>query len=135
MKPIAPQAVQGQFASPLGALHLLASPHGLLGTWFERQAHFPDLRSYPRQDAHPLIVLACQQLQAYFDKKSTHFSVPLDASAGTPFQQSVWTALQTQGGAGRRGGRGAQSLEHHRAVPPRAGRGRGAHRLRGRPGP
>ena len=69
MKPIAPQAVQGQFASPLGALHLLASPHGLLGAWFEGQAHFPDLRSYPRQDAHPLI-------------------------AGTPFQQSVWTALQ-----------------------------------------
>ena len=94
MQRLVTQAVQGQFASPLGALHLLASPHGLLGAWFEGQAHFPDLRSYPRQDAHPLIVLACQQLQAYFDKKSTHFSVPLDASAGTPFQKSVWTALQ-----------------------------------------
>ena len=94
MQRLVTQAVQGQFASPLGALHLLASPHGLLGAWFEGQAHFPDLRSYPRQDAHPLIVLACQQLQAYFDKKSPCFSLPLDASAGTPFQQSVWNALQ-----------------------------------------
>ena len=94
MQRLVTQAVQGQFASPLGALHLLASPHGLLGAWFEGQAHFPDLRSYPRQDAHPLIVLACQQLQAYFDKKSLCFSLPLDESPGTPFQQSVWNALQ-----------------------------------------
>lgn len=95
MKPIATQAVQGPFASPLGTMHLLASPHGLLGAWFEGQAHFPELHAYPHDAAHPLIVLACQQLQAYFDKKSTHFSVPLDARAGTPFQQSVWTALQS----------------------------------------
>ena len=95
MKSIATQAVQGPFASPLGTMHLLASPHGLLGAWFEGQAHFPELHVYPHDTAHPLIVLACQQLQAYFDKKSTHFSVPLDARAGTPFQQSVWTALQS----------------------------------------
>jgi len=95
MKPIATPAVQGPFASPLGTMHLLASPHGLLGAWFEGQAHFPELHAYTHDAAHPLIVLACQQLQAYFDKKSTHFSVPLDARAGTPFQQSVWTALQS----------------------------------------
>ena len=95
MKPIATQAVQGPFASPLGTIHLLASPHGLLGAWFEGQAHFPELHAYPQDAAHPVIALACQQLQAYFDKKSTHFSVPLDARAGTPFQQSVWTALQS----------------------------------------
>lgn len=94
MKTIASPAVQGQFASPLGPLFLLASPTGLLGAWFGGQAHFPDLGAYPHQPGHPLIVLACQQLQAYFDKKSMHFSVPLDARAGTPFQQSVWAALQ-----------------------------------------
>ena len=95
MQKLNTQAVQGRFASPLGTMHLLASPHGLLGAWFEGQAHFPVLRDYPQQQENALIALACDQLQAYFDQKTSYFSIPLDARMGTPFQQSVWSVLQS----------------------------------------
>ena len=36
---------------------------------------------------------AVEELQAYFARKRSTFSVPLDLSQGTPFQQSVWQAL------------------------------------------
>ena len=37
---------------------------------------------------------ACRQLQQYAAGKSVRFTVPLDLSAGTPFQQAVWQTLR-----------------------------------------
>ncbi len=41
----------------------------------------------------PLLDKAAAQLQEYFNGKRTHFDLPLSL-AGTPFQRSVWSALQ-----------------------------------------
>ena len=46
------------------------------------------------QDASPLLDAAEAQLREYFAGTRRDFSLPL-APAGTPFQQSVWQALQT----------------------------------------
>jgi methylated-DNA-[protein]-cysteine S-methyltransferase len=43
---------------------------------------------------HAVLQLATQQLQEYFAGQRQHFDLPLDMSSGTPFQQSVWRALQ-----------------------------------------
>lgn len=40
-----------------------------------------------------LIDKTCQQLDEYFAGQHTVFDLPLDISAGTAFQQQVWTAL------------------------------------------
>ena len=44
-------------------------------------------------EPHPLLERAVEQLQEYFAAKRQQFDLPL-APAGTPFQQSVWSALQ-----------------------------------------
>jgi methylated-DNA-[protein]-cysteine S-methyltransferase len=82
--------------SPLGPLLLAASPHGLCGVWFTDQRHRPsatDVDRWADGAAHPVLQATAQQLQRYFQGQSTCFDVPLDLSAGTPFQQSVWRAL------------------------------------------
>jgi methylated-DNA-[protein]-cysteine S-methyltransferase len=49
-----------------------------------------------RDDAHPLLVEAVRQLQAYFDHDLKEFDLPLEP-AGTPFQHLVWEQLQKIG--------------------------------------
>jgi len=47
------------------------------------------------RDAHgetPLLLRACAQLQAYFDRELTEFDLPL-APTGTPYQRRIWQAL------------------------------------------
>lgn len=40
-------------------------------------------------------LLQCvEELEAYFEGKLEQFTVPLEISSGTPFQQKVWQALQ-----------------------------------------
>jgi methylated-DNA-[protein]-cysteine S-methyltransferase len=85
-----------QWNSPLGPMILAASDLGLCGVWFEGQRHGPSverLRSWTCVTTHPLLQEASAQLQAYFKGDLSHFDLPLDLSAGTPFQQSVWQAL------------------------------------------
>lgn len=92
MTPILTQS----YNSPLGPMILAASDMGLCGVWFEGQRHGPSdecLRSWTSVTAHPLLQEASAQLQAYFKRDLSHFDLPLDLSAGTPFQQSVWQAL------------------------------------------
>ena len=48
----------------------------------------------PETAATPLLLKAATQLREYFAGTRRDFSLPL-APAGTPFQQSVWQALQT----------------------------------------
>ena len=44
---------------------------------------------------HAIALLTIAELEAYFAGRLTSFSVPLDLSTGTKFQQTVWRALLT----------------------------------------
>jgi len=83
--------------TPLGPLQLARTDSGLCGAWFvEDQKHAPDpARFAPEQNNpdDPLLQLVAQQLAAYFRGQLHTFDVPLDLSAGTPFQQAVWRSL------------------------------------------
>lgn len=96
--------IYAEFDSPQGKLYLAATPRGLAGMWFTDQRHLPDVTSWQRVDnsaqqnsqtAAQLQVLhdAIAQLQTYFAGELQSFDLPLDLSAGTAFQQSVWQAL------------------------------------------
>ena len=82
--------------SPLGPMILAASDLGLCGVWFEGQRHGPTdehMQGWTTNTGHPLLQKASAQLLAYFAGHISHFDLPLDLSAGTAFQQSVWQAL------------------------------------------
>jgi len=71
--------------SPLGRLTLCASDDGLTGIDFSRGL-------LGTRCEHSLLDRCKAQLAEYFAGTRTTFDLPL-ASAGTPFQQSVWDAL------------------------------------------
>ena len=93
MKPFDPHAVQSTYRSPLGRIHLLANAHALLGLWFEGQDHFPALDHFPSVTTYPVHAIAHTQLHEYFSQQRQAFSLPLDYSVGTDFQQAVWRQL------------------------------------------
>ncbi|MGA8516411.1 MAG: methylated-DNA--[protein]-cysteine S-methyltransferase [Burkholderiaceae bacterium] len=78
--------------SPLGDILLAATTEGLCGLWFDGQKHMPDMTDW--QPGHNAVIeRARQQMQQYFARQRDTFDLPLDLSAGTPFQQAVWQAL------------------------------------------
>lgn len=83
--------------TPLGAMRLACSPTGLCGAWFvDEQKHAPSSDQFlPENDRpeDPLLQAAAHQLHKYFNGHLQHFDLPLDLSAGTVFQQTVWRAL------------------------------------------
>lgn len=84
--------------SPLGPLLLAATDKGLAGVWFADQRHHPDaatVATWERGDHDPLLGKAAEQLVLYLSGRSSTFQLPLDLSAGTPFQQTVWRCLLT----------------------------------------
>ncbi|MGB4360450.1 MAG: methylated-DNA--[protein]-cysteine S-methyltransferase [Rhodoferax sp.] len=87
--------VTATFDSPLGLIRVAASPQGVCGVWFEGQRHQPDASAWPTLPDHPLLQQATVQLTQYFAGQRRQFDLPLDLSAGTPFQQTVWQALQS----------------------------------------
>ncbi len=93
MKPFDPHALQSTYRSPLGRMHLLANAHALLGLWFEGQEHFPALDAFASVRTHPVHDMAHAQLDAYFLQQRQTFSLPLDYTVGTDFQQAVWRQL------------------------------------------
>lgn len=78
--------------SPLGDILLAATDKGLYGLWFDGQKHLPDMSAWPA-GRNAVIDLALLQMQEYFAGQRHRFDLPLDLSAGTAFQQSVWQAL------------------------------------------
>ncbi|MBE7365958.1 methylated-DNA--[protein]-cysteine S-methyltransferase [Ramlibacter pallidus] len=80
------------YESPLGRMLLAATDRGLAGLWFVGQRHGPDASAWPEDARHPLLQQGIAQLEEYFAGRRTRFDLPLDLQ-GTPFQQSVWTAL------------------------------------------
>ncbi len=89
-----PHIERATFNSPLGTMTLAASAQGLCGAWFDGQAHQPDTQHWELNPAHPVLQAACSQLTAYFAAQAARFTLPLDFSLGTPFQQSVWERLR-----------------------------------------
>ena len=92
MKPMKTRRIE----SPWGPITLAASDQGLCGTWFDDQKHGPtdaDKQHWQAAPQHPVLLSAASQLQAYFAGEIQRFDLPLDLSAGTPFQQAVWQAL------------------------------------------
>ena len=81
--------------TPLGDLLIGATDQGLAGAWFtEGQRDGPAPGSWGRTEpAHPVLAEAARQLGDYFAGQRGTFELPLDLSAGTDFQQSVWRAL------------------------------------------
>lgn len=85
--------------SPLGPLQVAASRDGVC------LLHFGDagdelttlsrwLDAPVAEGMHPYIAQLRGELEAYFDGRLQHFTVPLH-QPGTPFQQAVWAALRT----------------------------------------
>ena len=87
--------VQARHRTRLGSIVLAATDQGLAGIWFEGQRHEPDRAGWPVQPDHPVLREAAAQLDDFFAGKRRGFDLPLDLRGGTPFQQSVWTALLT----------------------------------------
>jgi methylated-DNA-[protein]-cysteine S-methyltransferase len=84
---------QATIDTPLGALLLARTAHGLAGAWFEGQKHHPQPLVAPRRPDDPLLRRAAARLQAYFAGAEPHFQdLPLDLH-GTTFQRAVWHAL------------------------------------------
>ena len=91
---------RAEYHSPVGVLHLAATPQGICGLTFERdgekktvaftEAVTSDAFSAQRQ-SH--LSRAIAQLDEYFAGTRTDFDVALDIITGTPFQRAVWEAL------------------------------------------
>ncbi len=86
-------AAQSRVDTPLGPMTLAATDHGLAGAWFDAQSHHPGELDAPLLPTQRWLKQAAQELGEYFAGQRQHFEVPLDPQ-GTPFQQSVWRALQ-----------------------------------------
>ncbi|WP_067486627.1 methylated-DNA--[protein]-cysteine S-methyltransferase [Actinomadura hibisca] len=81
--------------SPFGPLTLVAMDGALSGLYMELQRHRPADESFgERVPSAPVFDPVAEQLAAYFAGGLTAFDLPLDLR-GTPFQQRVWTALQS----------------------------------------
>lgn len=85
------------FQSKLGNITILANDHGLIGVWFEDQAHFGagfDLGQVAVDHQHPIIQQTKTWLTAYFNGENPQPSkLPLNLQ-GTAYQQEVWSELQ-----------------------------------------
>lgn len=90
-----PRIFQSHTTSPLGDVLLAATEQGLAGVWFvQGQAHMPASSEWTTEDAHPTLAAAAQQLHDYFSAQRKSFDLPLQPAWGTPFQRTVWQALQ-----------------------------------------
>ena len=76
--------------SPVGRLAITANGRGLIGVRFGARRAVQVSRSRDRAAAH--LRRAVAELQEYFARRRTTFSLPLDFSRGTVFQKKVWRA-------------------------------------------
>jgi methylated-DNA-[protein]-cysteine S-methyltransferase len=87
-------AVHCTIPSPLGTIVIAATDTALVGLWFDGQRHQTDPSTWPLVQHHPVLDATKVQLAQYFAGQRQQFDLPLDLSAGTAFQQHVWTQLQ-----------------------------------------
>lgn len=82
-----------QLETPVGPVTITATGEAVTQIRFGTE--IPEgSAAVPETSATPLLLKAATQLREYFAGTRRDFSLPL-APAGTPFQQSVWQALQT----------------------------------------
>lgn len=74
------------FCSPLGVIEITVINNSIVSVKF--------VDHIGTVIPHPIIDSCKQQLNLYFSKKSTVFSLPMNP-VGTPFQQKVWKTLET----------------------------------------
>lgn len=79
------------FQSPVGYLRLQADDEGLQSLLLNSSP--VDESEVTDPSSHPILALACQQLQEYFSGSRQKFTVPLSVQ-GTVFQLAAWQALQ-----------------------------------------
>jgi methylated-DNA-[protein]-cysteine S-methyltransferase len=80
-------------SSPVGELRIVEQDGAITQIEF---SPFRDADGRPkgdRDDQHPVLVEACRQLAAYFDRDLKEFDLPL-APRGSDFQQRVWEQLR-----------------------------------------
>lgn len=79
--------------SPVGKLKIVASDKGLVAIlWENDNPRRVRLSELVKDQSHPVLAKAEQQLKEYFSGKRKAFSIALDMR-GTPFQKDVWEAL------------------------------------------
>ncbi len=80
--------------SPVGPLQLLTDGAALTGLFMNEHKNGPATgEDWVRDDSHPVLAEARQQLTAYFAGERQTFDLPL-APQGTEFQRRVWDALK-----------------------------------------
>lgn len=82
--------------SPIGLLELMATDSALCGlNWAHQHTRSQTRSDDSRFDGRSRILeQASEELQLYFEEKLQVFAVPC-MPEGTPFQQQVWSALET----------------------------------------
>lgn len=78
-----------EIESPIGTLYASCNSEGITELSFSPLKNAEDAISEP----HPLLTQLKEELNAYFQKSSREFNVPLSPH-GTEFQLKVWEALQ-----------------------------------------
>ena len=78
-----------RFSTELGELELSATSDALIGLEFVSPGHVA-----PNSDTPALLVTAEREIRSYLAGTRHSFTIPLDLSAGTAFQQEVWRGLQ-----------------------------------------
>jgi methylated-DNA-[protein]-cysteine S-methyltransferase len=78
--------------SPVGELRLVEQGGALTAVEFSPFRPSTGRPIGQRQDDHPVLARAAEQLRAYFARELEEFDLPL-APEGTPFQQLVWKQL------------------------------------------
>ena len=77
--------------SPIGRLEIIANAGAIVGLEIEHDSHLA--HESHAEKTSPVLKVAAKQLSEYFAGKRRHFDVPVSLT-GTPFQTSVWKALQ-----------------------------------------
>lgn len=84
-----------KMSTPLGPLTLVASDRGIQAVIFENDHELPSGLSMVKESKthHPLLLQCEKELDEYFKRKRSRFSVPLEPT-GTEFQKKVWSVLK-----------------------------------------
>ena len=80
----------------LGGVLLRANRDFILGSSFVKNSYLRNFmsQSFSQRASIALLREAKRQLNSYFNGRLKDLSLPLDPGAGTPFQESVWSALR-----------------------------------------
>ncbi len=79
--------------SPVGELRIVENDGALTQIEFSPFREADGRPRGDRDDQHPVLVEACRQLAAYFERDLKEFDLPL-APLGSDFQQRVWEQLR-----------------------------------------